>query len=130
MPPSINTNLFNSSVKPNKYIEKIKKNINKIVVTYAGNFSYYQGTDLLIEIIKKLKDRNIDDFIFVIIGTTNEAFNKKIEEYHLKSEVIFMNKTAHGDEWKLNKVNRLVLMLKGAMAANGKVGLMMNQFSI
>src|SRR3989344_5427878 len=90
MPPSINTNLFNSSVKPNKYIEKIKKNINKIVVTYAGNFSYYQGTDLLIEIIKKLKDRNIDDFIFVIIGTTNEAFNKKIEEYHLKSEVIFI----------------------------------------
>ena len=37
-----------------------------------------------------------------------------------------MNKDAFKDEWKKNKVDRLVLMLKGAMAANKKVGLLMN----
>ncbi len=37
-----------------------------------------------------------------------------------------MNKEASKDKWKRNKVDRLVLMLQGAMAANGKVGLMMN----
>jgi len=33
---------------------------------------------------------------------------------------------AHKDGWKKNKVERLVLMLKGAMAANQKVGMLMN----
>ena len=37
-----------------------------------------------------------------------------------------MNKDSHKDEWKKDKVDRLVLMLRSAMAANGKVGLMMN----
>ena len=37
-----------------------------------------------------------------------------------------MNKTANQDAWKRNKVDRLVMMLQGAMAANGKVGLILN----
>jgi ATP phosphoribosyltransferase len=37
-----------------------------------------------------------------------------------------MNKEASQDKWKRNKVNRLVLMLQGAMAANGRVGIMLN----
>ena len=37
-----------------------------------------------------------------------------------------MNKEASKDNWKRNKVDRLVLMLQGAMAANGRVGLLMN----
>jgi len=37
-----------------------------------------------------------------------------------------MNKEAFKDDWKRDKVNRMVLLLKGAMAANTKVGLMMN----
>ncbi|MBT6346445.1 MAG: ATP phosphoribosyltransferase, partial [Nitrospina sp.] len=37
-----------------------------------------------------------------------------------------MNKDACQDKWKKTKVDRLVLMLQGAMAANGRVGLMLN----
>ena len=37
-----------------------------------------------------------------------------------------MNKAASQDSWKRNKVDRLILMLQGAMAANGRVGLMLN----
>lgn len=60
-------------------------------------------------------------------GSSLRANNLRILDTIMESTTKFiMNKDAHKDAWKLNKVNRLVLMLKGAMAANGKVGLMMN----
>ncbi len=36
------------------------------------------------------------------------------------------NKAAYADTWKQQKIDDIVLMLRGAMAAEGKVGLMMN----
>ena len=36
------------------------------------------------------------------------------------------NKSAHADPWKRRKMDDLVLMLRGAMAAEGKVGLKLN----
>ncbi|MBI4383556.1 MAG: ATP phosphoribosyltransferase [Nitrospinae bacterium] len=60
-------------------------------------------------------------------GSSLRANNLRIVDTIMESTTKFiMNKSACKDEWKLNKVNRLVLMLKGAMAANGKVGMMMN----
>lgn len=60
-------------------------------------------------------------------GSSLRANNLRIVDTLLESNTKFiMNKDAHKDEWKRDKVNRLVLMLRGAMAANGKVGLMMN----
>ena len=60
-------------------------------------------------------------------GSSLRANNLRIIDTVLESNTKFiMNKDAHKDSWKLNKVSRLVLMLKGAMAANGKVGVMMN----
>jgi len=60
-------------------------------------------------------------------GSSLRANNLRIVETLLESNTVFiMNKDSHKDAWKLEKASRLVLMLKGAMAANGKVGLMMN----
>jgi ATP phosphoribosyltransferase len=60
-------------------------------------------------------------------GSSLRANNLRIIDTIMESTTKFiMNKAAHKDTWKQNKVNRLILMLKGAMAANGKVGLMMN----
>ena len=60
-------------------------------------------------------------------GSSLRANNLRILETLMESNTKFiMNKSAYTDEWKLNKVKRLILMLKGAMAANGKVGIMMN----
>src|SRR5205823_7780056 len=36
------------------------------------------------------------------------------------------NERAYADPWKKEKIDDIVLMLKGALAAEGKVGLMMN----
>jgi ATP phosphoribosyltransferase len=36
------------------------------------------------------------------------------------------NRQSYADPWKQQKIDDMVLMLRGAMAAEGKVGLMMN----
>jgi len=60
-------------------------------------------------------------------GSSLRANNLRIVDTLMESTTKFiMNKDSHKDEWKLNKVNRLVLMLQSAMNANGKVVLMMN----
>ena len=60
-------------------------------------------------------------------GSSLKANNLRIVDTLMESTTRFiMNKEASQDQWKRNKVDRLVLMLQGAMAANGRVGLMMN----
>ena len=60
-------------------------------------------------------------------GSSLRANNLRIVDTIMESTTKFiMNKDAHKNEWKKDKVDRLVLMLRSAMAANGKVGLMMN----
>jgi len=60
-------------------------------------------------------------------GSSLRANNLRIIETLMESNTKFvMNKEAYGDRWKKKKVERLVLMLQSAMAANGQVGLMMN----
>jgi len=60
-------------------------------------------------------------------GSSLKANNLRIVDTLMESTTRFiMNKTANQDVWKRNKVDRLVMMLQGAMAANGKVGIMLN----
>ena len=60
-------------------------------------------------------------------GSSLRANNLRIIDTLMESNTKFiMNKEAFKDEWKRDKVNRMVLLLKGAMAANSKVGIMMN----
>ncbi len=60
-------------------------------------------------------------------GSSLRANNLRIIETLMESNTKFvMNKEACSDSWKKKKVERLVMMLKSAMAANGQVGLMMN----
>jgi len=60
-------------------------------------------------------------------GSSLRANNLRIIETLMESNTKFvMNKEAYDNSWKKQKVERLVLMLQSAMAANGQVGLMMN----
>jgi len=60
-------------------------------------------------------------------GSSLRANNLRIIETLMESNTKFvMNKEAYDNPWKKQKVERIVLMLQGAMAANGQVGLMMN----
>jgi ATP phosphoribosyltransferase len=60
-------------------------------------------------------------------GSSLKANNLRIVDTLMESTTRFiMNKEASKDQWKRRKVDRLVMMLQGAMAANGRVGLMLN----
>src|SRR5579863_6037078 len=60
-------------------------------------------------------------------GSSIRANNLRVIAELLQSTTRFIaNKTAYADAWKKQKMDDLVLMLKGALSAEGKVGLMMN----
>src|SRR2546421_1242013 len=60
-------------------------------------------------------------------GSSLRANNLRIVCDLLQSTTRFItNERAYKDPWKKQKMDDLVLMLQGAMAAQGKVGLMMN----
>jgi ATP phosphoribosyltransferase len=60
-------------------------------------------------------------------GSSLRANNLRIVAELLQSTTRFItNETAYADAWKKQKMDDLLLMLQGAMAAEGKVGLMMN----
>src|SRR5262245_12065097 len=60
-------------------------------------------------------------------GSSLKANNLRIVCDLLQSTRRFIaNERAAADPWKRNKMDDLILMLQGAMAAEGKVGLMMN----
>ena len=77
----------------------------------------------------EVKPPKLEDAIVEITetGSSLRANNLRIIETLMESNTKFvMNKVAYGNPWKKKKVERLVLMLQSAMAANGQVGLMMN----
>ena len=60
-------------------------------------------------------------------GSSLVANKLRIVDEVLKSTTRFIaNRQAYADTWKKQKIDDIVLMLRGAMAAEGKVGLMMN----
>jgi ATP phosphoribosyltransferase len=60
-------------------------------------------------------------------GSSLRANNLRIVAELLQSTTRFIcNEQAYSEPWKRQKMDDLVLMLQGAMAAEGKVGLMMN----
>ena len=60
-------------------------------------------------------------------GSSLKANNLRIVAELMQSTTRFIaNEKAYADPWKRRKMDDLVLMLRGAMAAEGKVGLMMN----
>ena len=60
-------------------------------------------------------------------GSSLKANNLRIVDEILQSTPrLIANKTAYQDAWKKQKIDDLALMLRGAIDAEGKVGLMMN----
>jgi len=60
-------------------------------------------------------------------GSSLRANNLRIVDEVLQSTTRFIaNRQSYADAWKKQKIDDIALMLNGAMAAEGKVGLMMN----
>ena len=77
----------------------------------------------------EVKAPNLVDAIVEITetGSSLKANGLRIVDTVMESNTKFiMNREAYKDPWKKKKVDRIVMLLKGALAAEGKVGLMMN----
>lgn len=67
-----------------------------------------------------------------IVEVTETGSSLRANQLRIMDEVLtstprfIANKVAYTDTWKKQKIDDIVLMLRGAMAAEGKVGLMMN----
>ena len=60
-------------------------------------------------------------------GSSLRANSLRIVDEVLQSTTRFIaNRTAYQDDWKRQKIDDIALMLQGAIAAEGKVGLMIN----
>jgi ATP phosphoribosyltransferase len=60
-------------------------------------------------------------------GSSLRANNLRIVDEILQSTTRFIaNRSAYADSWKKSKIDNLALMLQSCLAAEGKVGIMMN----
>jgi ATP phosphoribosyltransferase len=108
------------------------KRIATEVVRLTRHWLAQHGVDAQVEFswgATEVKPPRLADAIVEVTetGSSLRANNLRIVAELLQSTTRFIcNEQAYTDPWKKQKMDDLVLMLLGAMAAEGKVGLMMN----
>ena len=74
----------------------------------------------------------VPDLVDAIVDVTETGSSLRANKLRIIDELLssfphfYASKKAHADEWKRAKMERFVLMLKGALAARDKVGLKLN----
>ncbi|MBC8413246.1 ATP phosphoribosyltransferase [bacterium] len=117
-------------------IKKVKdlegKRISTELVGFTTKYLKSQGVKAQIDFswgATEVKPPHLADAIVELTetGSSLKANNLRIVETILESSTRFIsNKTAWKDKWKRQKMENIVLLLKGALAAEEKVGLKMN----
>ncbi len=108
------------------------KRIATEVVNLTRRWLAEQGVEAQVEFswgATEVKPPRLADAIVEVTetGSSLRANNLRIVAELLQSSTRFIaNERAYKDPWKKQKIDDMVLMLQGAMAAEGKVGLMMN----
>jgi ATP phosphoribosyltransferase len=108
------------------------KRIATEVVNLTRRWLGQQGVEAQVEFswgATEVKPPRLADAIVEVTetGSSLKANNLRIVADVLQSTTRFItNAAAHTDAWKRRKMEDMLLLLQGAMAAEGKVGLMMN----
>ncbi|MCX5802821.1 MAG: ATP phosphoribosyltransferase [Proteobacteria bacterium] len=118
---------------PIKSIKDLKgKKIATELVGYTRKYLKKKGIDATVEFswgATEVKPPLLADAIVEVTetGASLKANNLRIIDTILESEtVLIANKNAWKDEWKKRKMENVVILLKGALLAEEKVGLKMN----
>jgi ATP phosphoribosyltransferase len=108
----------------------------KVIATELVEFTkrYFAGKNIPVKVefswgATEVKPPTLADAIVEVTetGSSLRANRLRIIETLMESETqLIANKTAYADEWKKNKIDNIALMLNAAIAAQGRVGLMMN----
>lgn len=109
---------------------------NKIIATelVEATKKYFAGKNVPVQVdfswgATEVKPPVLADAIVEVTetGSSLRANRLRILETVLESETqLIANTAAYSDPWKKDKVDKIALMLQGAIAAQGQVGLMMN----
>jgi ATP phosphoribosyltransferase len=108
------------------------KRIATELVGFTGNYLKSRGIKAEVDFswgATEVKPPHLCDAIVELTetGTSLRANNLRVIETILESSTRFIaNKKAWKDRWKRQKMENIVLLLKGALAAEEKVGLKMN----
>jgi ATP phosphoribosyltransferase len=108
------------------------KKIATELVGFTTRFLKSQKIDAIVEYswgATEAKPPRLADAIVEVTetGASLVANNLRIIDTILESEtVVIANKTAFKDKWKKRKIENIVMLLKAALLADGKVGLKMN----
>lgn len=119
-----------SNIKSVKDLEG--KSIATEAVGMTQNYLKKNGVNAKVEFswgATEVKPPHLVDAIVEITetGSSLKANNLKIiDTVMVSTPRLIMNKEAYKDDWKKKKAERIALLLKGAMAAENKVGLMFN----
>jgi ATP phosphoribosyltransferase len=108
----------------------------KVIATELVEFTkrYFAGKNIPVKVefswgATEVKPPTLADAIVEVTetGSSLRANRLRIIETLMESETqLIANKTAYTDEWKKKKIDNIALMLNAAIAAQGRVGLMMN----
>jgi ATP phosphoribosyltransferase len=128
------------AVPENSPFQRAEDLQGKIIATELVNVTkgYFasKGVDVRVEFswgATEIKPPELADAIVEVTetGSSLKANRLRIVETMLESNTqVIANKTAWQDEWKRGKIENLALMLRGAMDAQGRVGLMLNVKSV
>ncbi|MGD0796302.1 MAG: ATP phosphoribosyltransferase [Acidobacteriaceae bacterium] len=108
----------------------------KVIATELVEFTkrYFAGKKIPVKVefswgATEVKPPTLADAIVEVTetGSSLRANRLRIIETLMESETqLIANKTAYADAWKREKIDNISLMLNAAIAAQGRVGLMMN----
>ena len=108
----------------------------KIIATELVEFTkrYFAGRNIPVKVefswgATEVKPPTLADAIVEVTetGSSLHANRLRILETLMESETqLIANKQAYADAWKREKIDNIALMLNAAMAAQGRVGLMLN----
>lgn len=117
-------------------IRSVKDLQGKVIATEAVDmtrrFLERHGVTAEVEFSWGATEVKVPDLVDAIVdvtetGSSLRANKLRIVETLMESVPQFIaNKTAYADDWKRQKIERLLLLLQGAMAARDKVGLKLN----
>ena len=117
-------------------IQKVEDLAGKRIATEAVNltrqFLAKHGVEAHVEFswgATEVKPPELVDAIVEVTetGSSLRANNQKIQDVVMQSTPRFIaNNQSYQESWKKSKIDDLAMMLSGAMAAEGRVGLMMN----
>ena len=124
------------AVPEDSHIQSVKdlegKTISTEVVNIAKKYLEKHGVNAKVEFsygATEVKVPHLADAIIEITetGSSLRANKLRIVDTVLETTTMFIvNKEAYKDEWKRKKIERILIMLEGALKAKTRVGLMMN----